>query len=254
MAEENVALLEAVVPESLRGEAYLADIIKKPQAEAFPELFKKLDGAQKLIGKKNGIPEGEKPEDWTPFLEKMRPAKADDYEIALGANPDQEFVADLRGAMHGAGIHKIQANKFLGALIPKFQAREAKLIEARKAQDLEFENLKTATFGADGAKVMERVRGALDEYTPKVLQPHLQKLDNNALTIVAGVINAILEKYVPEDKMPKGKAPPAGGGADIREEGRKLMASPAYTDASHKEHAATVKRVNEIYSADNFKK
>ena len=72
----------------------------------------------------------------------------------------------------------------------------------------------------------------------------------------SGVITSILKKYVPEDRL-KGGGVGEGGipgvtQGDLRLEGQRLMALPAYKDAFHKDHVSTVARVKEIYSASSF--
>ena len=52
------ALLETIIPAEFKDQAYLKDLKGLPIGpDAYTALFKKLDGAEKLIGKKTAIPE-----------------------------------------------------------------------------------------------------------------------------------------------------------------------------------------------------
>ena len=243
-------VLSKIVPQEYHDRPYLKDLLAKPQTpETFTELFKKLDNAEKLVGKKVGIPETDKDEEWTPFLEKLRPAKEEDYEVKMreGAQPDVEFHKALRAAFHGAGVSKIQAARFQEKMFGFLAEREKAMVAEQKKLEVEFDTISKAAFGEANKQVVDRVKAAMDEHAPKVFQPHLGKLDNTALTIMVGVIDSILRKYAPEDKL----SPKGGGSGDevgtLRDEGRKLMASDAYKDAFHPEHAKTKARVDEIY-------
>lgn len=244
--------LKEIVPAEFHDRPYLKDLLDKPQGpEAFAEVFKKLDGAEKLVGKKVGIPESDKPEDWDGFLAKLRPEKEDDYEIATreGARPDPELAKMLKSAFHAAGLNKVQAAKFQAKIAPAIEAREKAMVEQQKKIDEEFTALSEKAFGADRDKVYARVNAAIKENVPAEFHPHLDKLDNKSLVILAGVVNSVLKKYVPADKLDGGAGAGAtgGDGGDLREEGRKLMASEAYSNWQHPDHEKTVSRVNEIY-------
>lgn len=239
----------------LLGEANLADrgwakdYADKPlDKDTATALLKKLDGAESLIGRKIGIPgDDAKPEELEKFYSTLRPAKADDYEIKLGEKPDEEFVKVFRAAAHKAGMSKKQLAELTGELSPVFAARAKAAAEAQAASDKEFEQLAQTLFGADKDKAFERVKAALEAHAPAAVKAHIGRLDNNNLALVAGVVDAIIKKYVPEADMGGGK----GGSTDttnLREEGRKLMASPEYRDPFHPKHAEVKAKVDALYA------
>lgn len=241
------------VPQEFQDRGYLKDLLDKPQGpETTVELFKRLDGAQTLIGKKLGIPAADaKPEEVEKFYTALRPEKAEEYEIKLGENPDEEFIKEVRAAFHTAGASKVQVQRFLEKLAPVYQAREKKQIETQAKLDKEFNDLVVSTLGPENEKILARVKEALATHTPAPLKPFIGKLDNNALALVAGVVNAILVKYVPEDDLNGRNKGGVGSGNDInalRQEAMKLMGSPEYKDFRHPDHEKTVKRVEEIYA------
>jgi hypothetical protein len=96
---------------------------------------------------------------------------------------------------------------------------------------------------------MAQVRKEIEERCPPELKPHLDRLTDENMVIMAGVIQSIRKQYIPEDQLnPKGGTVAASGEADLRAEGRTLMASEAYTNFQHPEHQKTVNRVKEIYA------
>lgn len=248
----EVKPLSEIIPKEYHDRPYLKDLLVKPQAlETFAEVFKKLDGAETLIGKRTGIPAADaKPEEWDQFFNKLRPEKADDYEFPTkeGQAADPEFVKVLRDSLHEGGVAKGQAKKFLEKFSAAVDARNAAQVAEQTRVDKEFDTLVQSTFGKDNEKILARVKTTLDENVPAALKPHLAKLDNPSLAIIAGVVNAVLTKYVPEDKLNGAPAGGGGDGKDAREEGRKLMASPEYKDAFHPQHEATVAKIRAIYA------
>ena len=253
-------LLKTIVPAELHERGWAKDWLEKPHTpEVTAELFKKLDGAETLIGKKTLIPGADaKPEEVEAFYGKIRPAKPEDYEFGLGEKPDENFVKELRAAAHAAGLDKRQMAKFVEGLAPGFTARQKAVADAQAKLDTEFEALVTQAHGKDNEVVIKRVEAAITEFTPEAYKPFVANLDNKALAVLSGVINAVLVKYVPEaDLAGMGKNAPAGDGTvtkeSLREEARKLQASPAFKDWRMPEHEKTKKRVEEIYAHPLFK-
>lgn len=240
----------------LLGEANLADrgwakdYADKPlDKDTATALLKKLDGAESLIGRKIGIPgDDAKPEEIEKFYSTLRVQKPEDYEFKLGEKPDENFVKEMRAAAHKAGLSKKQMAEFVGGLAPGFKARQEAVAAEQAKLDKEFEQLAATTFGADKDKIIERVKGALDEYAPAAVKAQIGRLDNNTLALVAGVVNAIMVKYMPEDKLNGGKGG-SSDGVDAREEGRKLMASPEYRDPFHPKHAEVKAKVDALYAS-----
>jgi hypothetical protein len=250
-------LFSTTIPEEFRDRTYLKDIAAMPDGpEARVALFKKLDGAETLIGKKTGVPAADAPEaEWVAFHAKHRPAKADDYEIKTGEGADPEFVKTVREAFYEAGATKSQAAKILTKLQAAMDAQGAKAVEAGKKLDAEFDTLSKSTFGADNEKVLAQAKTMIAEHTPAPLKGHVPKLDNTSLVILAGILNSIHTKYGLEDKI-NGDGTP-GAAADLEalhEEGRKLMALPEYKDFTNSKHKATVARVDAIYAEIGKKK
>lgn len=248
--------LKDIVPADLHDRGYLKDLLDKEQnPETFGAIFKKLDNAEKLIGAKVGIPGADaKDEEWSGFLSKLRPEKADDYEIPVekDAKPDEAFIKSLRESFLKGNINKRQAKDFLGDFLPRLKEYSAKQAETMKVAqakaDADFEALSKAAFGEDNKAVMARVKSAIAENAPAAVKPYIDKLDNNSLVILAGVIDGVMKKWIPEDKLnPKG-APASDDAPSKREEAMKLMALPEYKDEFHPKHKEVFTKVQALYA------
>jgi len=243
---------DLITEAGLSDRAYLKEFADKPiDKETGVAFLKKLDGAETLIGRKIGIPADDaKAEEIEKFYGTLRPAKVEDYEIKTGDHPDEDFLKTFRTASHAAGLSKRQLAKQVEVLGPYLRDRAKKAQEAAAAADREFEALGQTLFGADRDKVFELVRTQLDEHAPPALKPHIGRLDNNNLALVAGVVHSILKKYVPEEKL-NGKGGGGGGGvneASIREEARKLMLLPEYKDPFSPKHEEIKAKVAALYA------
>ncbi len=247
------ALLETVIPAEFKDQAYLKDLKGLPIGpEAYTALFKKLDGAEKLIGKKTAIPDATAPEaEWDSFFARLRPETADAYEFKGKDGKeagDPEFLKAVKGIFHKAGVPKTQASKIYSefeALVAGKQAQQQAEIERL---DAEFNDMVSKAFTADNEKVLTTARKMIDEFTPDNLKGHIQRLPNESLVILAGILNNISQKFMGEDRMNPDKG--GNNGADeatLRTEAKKIMASPEFSDFQHPNHEAAVRRKNEIY-------
>src|SRR3990167_3219822 len=147
-------LMKTLIPAEFHDRGYLKDWLEKPSSpEMMADVFKKLDGAETLIGKKLGIPAADaKPEEIEKFYAALRPEKDLDYELKLGEKPDEGFVTELRAAFHATGISKAQAKRFTEKLAPGFEARQVGIAAEQKKLEDAFDVLTQATFGKDNEK------------------------------------------------------------------------------------------------------
>lgn len=249
------AAFKDFVPASYHDRGYLKDLLDKPQgAETTEELFKRLDGAQKLIGTRApaAIPgDDAKPEDIDAFLAKLRPEKPDAYDFKAlenGGEKDEPLLAALRDSFHHAGNSKAQVNRFLEKFAPVFAERGKAAAAEKKAQDDAFDALVAQAHGADSAKALETTKAALNEFTPEAFKPHLEKLSNENLAIMSSIINGIVAKYGIEDKIkPAGGSGAAGGDVEaLRSEMQSIIAKPEYKDEFSPAHAAARAKVAEL--------
>jgi hypothetical protein len=249
--ETPAPTFDTLIPDEFKDRKYLDDLKTLPVGpDGYKALFKKLDGAQTLIGKKTGVPAADAPaEEWDKFHESLRPGKADEYELANAQDP--EAAKAIKGIFHEAGLTKSQAAK----LAAKFDAFVGDKTKAQKEEaeklDAEFATLTEKTFGADNIKVLERSKELLQALTPDNLKPYLVKLPNESLVLLAGVMESVRAKFMKEDNM-DGKGGAGAGASDVsslRDQARKLMDSPAWKNSFDKDHTGTKAKVDEIYTA-----
>jgi hypothetical protein len=253
-----VQTFKEIIPAEFHERGWAKPYLDKPfNAELGIELTKKLDGAETLIGKKTLIPGPDaKPEEIDAFLGKLRPEKADDYEIKAGEKADQEFLKTFREAAHHAGMNKVQLARQLEKLSPFFAAREKAAADAIAAREAEFATLVKAAVGPEHEKKTARVQNALKELAPDSVKQFIDKIDDKNLVLVVAAVDAILTKYAGEDDFNPEKNPGGGGGADkaaLVEESKKIFASEAWTNFQHPEHDKAKKRIEEIYASPLFK-
>lgn len=253
----TAVLTREFVPQELQDRPYLKDFLDKPWDKTVgAEIFKKLEGAESLIGKRPAIPARDaKPEELEKFFEQFRPDKADDYEIPLDkdAKPSDDFLKAVRTAFHEGKISKVQATKFL-ATMDAFGREQRKMLgqeQARKAA--EFDTLAKTMLGDQNKVVMERVRGLLKQYAPSAATGNLDKLTDEQVVVMGSIVDAIHKKYAPEDDLGgKGKGTDTGGGAggttaaEKRQEMRTIMATKAYSNWQDPAHVPSLAKVKQL--------
>lgn len=242
--------LATLIPEEFRDKPYLTDLKDLPAGpDGYKALFKKLDGAQALIGKKTGIPAADAPaEEWDKFHETLRPTKADEYEVKAS---DEESAKAIKGIFHEAGLTKAQAAKLASKFDAWVEEKSKPQREEAAKLDAEFDTLTKQAFGPENIKVLERSKQLLTELTPDTMKPFLNRLPNEALVVLAGVMESVRAKYIKEDGI-SGKGGTATTGATdvvtLREEAQKLQGSDAWKNPFDKGHERTKARVAEIYA------
>lgn len=237
-----------VIPDAFKDKPYLKGV------DSAEKLFKMLDGAQELIGKKgparpaDGAPQAE----WDAYYEAQgRPKTAAEYvfEPVEGLVYDDKLTQGVKELMHKNGVTAAQAKelqKGFDGLVA--QIVKEKGIEIQK-QNVDFDKLGTETFGADRDKVLATSKSLIDKFTSPNMKAHVAALPNESLVVLADVLNNVNKIYIKQDGAPGG-GPTANGltPADVSAKGRELMASEAYNNPWHKDHAMVVKQVRDLYN------
>lgn len=247
-ASENTTDLN--IPDEYKEAAYLKDVT------SMDDVFKKLDGAQKLIGQRQqGVPgEDATPEQWDEFYKSAgRPEDPKDYEFKYeeGQEASLEAQEGLKKICHEAGL----SNKQVGILQPAFDKFAQDLAEQQQtasveAADAEFNKLSTEMFGDKADEVLADVKKILNDNKPANMadfDEHLNQLSNKDLLIMSGVLNNVKQRYMSEDAIVNSGVPTGTSSQELQEEGRKLLASEAYANSFHPKHAETKARISEIY-------
>lgn len=242
--------LKTVIPAEFKDKPYLSDV---DNAE---KLFKKLDGAMTLLGKRPaGIPEANAPkEKWDEFWKAAgRPEKAEDYEFEKveGLNYSDDFLGAVKGLMLNVGVPKEMAKN----LQKGFDALQLEAMKKHKemeaAEDAKFDTLVKPHMGDDTDKALKASQALIKSVLPADLAPHFDKLTPAQAAIMAVVVNKLAEKFIAPDKLPSGDGGGSAQGENVealRAEARKLMATTEFNRPDHPENANVRAKVDALYA------
>lgn len=240
-----------LVPADYKDREYLKGI------KDVPDLFKKLDESQKLIGKRPaGIPQDNaKPEEIAAFNKAFGvPEKPEAYELVVpekGAMP-KEMLEGIKKVFHGAELSAKQAKKVSegwNGLVAEIQ--KAAGVQAAQ-QDTDFTKLATEVFGEQKDQVLATAKTIIDKHVDPKMKEHINALSNENLIVLASVVESIRKQYITEDNIPGGGEGGAGGADSFeakREAARQKMASEAYRNPLHPDHARVKAEVDAVYAA-----
>lgn len=250
-----LALKDLITEAGLADRGWAKDFSEKAlDKDTGLALLKKLDGAESLIGKKTLLPgPDDKPEAWDPVLEKLRPAKADDYEIKTGEGADVELLKAFRESAHHGGIGKVQLSRMLEKFMPVMTARQtAAKAEAEKREQAYQGFLKEMTGKPEFVKEQTRVMNAARELVPEQARQFIDKLDDKSLALFVTFAHSVLSKYAKEDEFGGKEGNPAGNGGDkesLQQELYKILGSPEWANFQDPKHNDAKKRYEEITQA-----
>ncbi len=253
------------VPEELQGEGWAKDL------KSYPDVWTKLAGSEKLIGQKlegkiDLLKENSSPEEVNTFYKSLgRPDEAKNYEFDRSKQSEQlkEFNSDemdnsVKGIFHKHGLTGKQATGVQKDYEALMEAQILQHLETQKKNDANFEESLTKTFGNDKDAILESSKLLLEKFAPEGFDDHIKNLDNETLSVLAGVLDNLKKTYINEDEFKKisgGSTKFSGGESEgaLRERAKKLMASEEWTDpfnAKNKEVreqvAALYKQIGEI--------
>lgn len=194
------------------------------------DLWKQLDNAQELIGRKRAVPDFEKatPEEIEEFLSTTRPADKSAYKF----NDDAPFAEPVADIFMEAGITPYQGNK----IIEKYQALEAAKLEEMTSAD-GFKDVMTAKFGEKYDGVVSSVVKEHKTHLSPESQALFDKLPNDVLGAVYELTANMQKAYgAQESGAPAAKpgvVPPAKNVEQVRSDLRAQLR--AITDRPHTE-------------------
>lgn len=226
------------VPEQYKGKPWLENIANNPDPKT--ELFKQFEGLQSLIGKKQiGVPGADAtPEQKKDFYKALGvPETADAYNIEpltwnekdpveqsvgkfLEDNRTPEFMAKIKQAALEANVTPEQLQKLVHTYDKLFvETHKQELADIQGVMEnleKDFEKNARQAFGDRFEKVMGVGRTILDNHVPPEVKDRLNLLDNNALIVLASVLDSINEKYIKEDRISTSTTGTTGGDKSTR--------------------------------------
>ncbi len=227
------------------------------------DVFKKLDGAETLIGQRPAegiqIPkDGATPEEMATFYNSLgRPTESKDYSFNREGQSDamkefnsEEMDVATKAIFHKYGLRPDQASGIQTDYEALLGEAYKEQVETQQKLNSEFDAATTKAFGNDKESVIENAKILLQHHTPKGFEDKIKSLDNETLTVMAGVLNDIKSKYISEDvfsNLGKGGGGHGNSKEDLRTEARKLMVSKEFTDAFNPDHDKVKAEVAKIY-------
>ena len=181
------------------------DIKGKPYLEGVdsPEkLFKLLDGAQTLLGKKTRPAADATEEEWSTYLDSIRVKSADELGISVDEKaPDAQFKKDMVDVFMNASLAPKQAQMINEGFAKAIEAFGKEAQELEKKNNAVFEETLTKIFGANRDNALKEADGIIDKFAPDDIKQALMSLDGQAKAGVAAVIYNLSHKYMREDDL-----------------------------------------------------
>lgn len=241
------------IPEPYKGKGWV-EKIKSPD-----DLWKALDGAQSLIGKRPaGIPANDAPdEEWEKFYAAAgRPENPDAYTLSDIEGVDiSEAKKEAAGILHAAGLNTKQAAKVWDMYLQSVQKDAASMKEKQVALDKEFDDLSTKIFGDKFEEKSKVAQEMIKSLVPKELIPSYEALADHpqALAAVIVALNGAKEQIdkVKQEYGAEGSIAGSGGAQpnDIlqtRQELARLRNSREAIDPTNMRYKETLARIEEL--------
>lgn len=240
------------IPDAYKDKPYLKDVNTEE------DLFKKLDGAESLLGKARVAVPGEDatPEEIAEFHKALGvPENEDGYKSSLKADGDDDNIDTslfdaMRPAFKKAGLTAKQAQEFEKNALPILEKMAEQQGLKKQQEDDNFDELASRVFGDTREKDISDAKNLLNQFTPDVLKSHLSDLSNEALVIMAGTLKGIRDKYISEDNLSfdkKGKSVSGTNPDDVRKsaiEQLKIANDPTKTS---EEQAIASEKAQKLY-------
>lgn len=234
-----------VLPDAYKDKTYLKGV------KDLDQVYKMLDGAQELIGKKGpALPKPEAPQaEWDAYYESIgRPKTAAEYAFDGADKANPAFLPKVQAAMHKAGLTPSQAKTIwseVNVALGEFATEKG---IADKQADIDFDKLAADTFGVDRDKVLARGKELVYSHISPTMKDAYAKLDNNSLVVLADVLRNIDSKYIKADGP--GKQPDANGvtPAELSAKARTLMVEQGKYSPMSQEFLNIQKQIDDCYN------
>ncbi len=247
-----------IIPEVYSNEGWAKDI------KSDADVWSKLAGSEKLIGQRvegkiDLLKENSTSEEINTYYKALgRPDEAKGYEFNREGQSEEfkklnsdEIDNAFKEIFHKHGLSGKQATGVQKDCETMMETRLVEQLEKEKKIDSEFDGMAIKTFGHDKEAIIESSKILLEKFAPEGFGDKIQKLDNETLVVVAGVLNNLKKTYISEDAMKEltGSEKRTEGETEeaLRTEARKLMASPEWTDSMNPRNKEVKDEVEAIY-------
>lgn len=231
-------------------------------------LWKTLDNAQSLIGRKS-VPAPDAPDDvWQQYYAQLRPETADKYSLpdidgmpeGVDLTPQKTRAMEL---FHKNGLSQRQAESlwkdYLSGELESVKSIQAKSAEQEAALDKEFDALSAKLFGDKYAEKERAAQEMIRLHVPEELRDSMNDVAKNpralaavisALSAASEQISKVKAEYGAEDKINGNVGQVASSSLDdMRKELAALRTSPAARDFTNPDNRKTLERINALSSS-----
>ena len=224
---------------------------------SYDDVYKKLDGAQTLIGQKAVPDDKSTPEDWDTHYKSLgRPDKSETYTFnregfskEFQEAQNDEYDNAVKGILHKAGVNQRQVNIIQPEFEKLAEAIQTTDITKKAEADKAFDELTEKTFGTNKDQILADTSQLLKDLTPEGFKDKIASLDNETLVILSGVLNNVKTKYINEDGSGGGEGGNLGGETveTLREKARGIMQTDEYRNSFNSSSGDKRKEVAAIY-------
>ncbi len=246
------------VPEEYKREGWAKDL------KSFPEVWTKLAGSEKLIGQKSEgkidlLKEDSSPEEVSTFYKAIgRPDEAKSYEFdrkdrseELTKFNSEKMDSAVKEIFHKHNLTSKQATGIQKDYEALMDSQLMEHLTTQKKVESDFEEATTKVFGNDKDAILESSKILLEKFAPEGFDDHIKKLDNETLTVLAGVLNNVKKTYISEDDFKRFTSGTQNTGGesegDLRTQAKKLMSSEEWTNPFNPKNKEVREEVAAIY-------
>jgi hypothetical protein len=236
------------IPEEYKEKPYAKDI------KSYGDVFKMLDNAQTLIGKKTiGIPdEKSSEEDINNFYKTLGvPDAPDGYDFEtppvlseVYGNQAGDMNNEFKTLLHKAKLTATQAKELKDGYNDIMQKASEAANLKRALVDKDFDDLAVKTFGDKKDTTLSTAKQMLTDHAPSEFVDALRDVPNNYLIGFAGVLDNIHTKYIAADKAPVATSAVGSDAADLQSQIGAILSNPDFRDPLSLRRPALIAQYN----------
>lgn len=184
VVQENQVSQSFAIPDDYKDKGWVSKI------KSADDLWKQLDNAQGLLGKKAIVPnlDGADEKQIEDYFSQLRPADKNDYEIGDFASDDEKEV--YKDMLYEAGLSKVQASK----LLAKYGEMQTQAKDSLYSEEGFVEGMKNA-FGEKYDAKLGELKQDLARVISKEDANMIEGLPNNIATLMFKIADGFKKSY-----------------------------------------------------------
>ena len=249
-ADRRLNITEVKVPEKYAKEPWAKEI-KSPE-----DLWEKMAGAQKLLGKDKVVVPGDNAtaEEMAAFYTRMgRPETSEGYKFAniegldvVERNVDMDNT--MKKILFEEGVSKATGERIMSKLESAVYDNHKPMIEAEATRDQDFQALSAEVLGEDKPAAIAAFKSVMREALgdKSHLMSKIENMDNDVLLPMIVLSKNIHDKYTGESRVGIKPGDPVGLSGDLKSDYNSLSTQKlaVRNDANMPEHIKKAKLAN----------